>query len=68
MVEYFNFWYHLFVPWDEYNTVWVILGLIIFLNKINIGEEFEQYPLTNFVTNGNGQLIKTYDDVTNIDS
>jgi len=29
----------------------------------DIGEEFEQYPLTNFVTNGNGQLIKTYDDV-----
>ena len=35
MVEYFNFWYHLFVPWDGYNTVWVILGIIIFLNKLN---------------------------------
>mgnify|MGYP001297707688 CR=1 FL=1 len=34
-MEYFDFWYSLFVPWDDYNTIWVALILIIYLNKLN---------------------------------
>jgi len=27
--------YHLFVPWDDYNTIWVCLILVVVVVRIN---------------------------------
>ena len=44
-LEYFDMYYYLFVPWDFHNTVWVILGLIWYLNKLNT-----RYVRKNYTT------------------
>ena len=27
--------YHLFVPWDDYNTIWVCLILVVVIVRVN---------------------------------
>lgn len=35
MWEFYSNIYHLFVPWDDYNTVWVALLAIPYLLRLN---------------------------------
>ena len=35
MWEFYSNLYHLFVPWDDYNTVWVALLAIPYLLRLN---------------------------------
>ena len=30
-----DFYYHMFVPWDDYNTVWVCLILVVVVVRVN---------------------------------
>ena len=53
MWEFYSNIYHLFVPWDDYNTVWVALLAIPYLLRLN----------RKYVTNP--QSKKNYDTYDN---
>ena len=31
----YEFWYHLFVPWDALNWIWLVLSLLVFWVRFN---------------------------------